>query len=238
MKTEGRVFEHISTGSDHCFALTKEGELFSWGLNFKGQLGLGDYENRHEPHLVESMIPGGEANKNMMVQKLLKQRQENQELSQTMNLSHQRNPKGSEGGNGASKSIFNQNYKELKPSKSVDFSAFNAQGHDEEGTMVNAVDFLAPQLMEKEIVVKVACGSIHTLLLTSQHRLFSCGNGSSFALGHRNKENQSTFKQIEYFGKEELQPVRAISAGMGHSGCVTEHGDVYLWGVHIDMQLL
>jgi len=59
---------------------------------------------------------------------------------------------------------------------------------------MNAGDLLAPQLMAKEIVVKVACGSIHTLLLTSQNRLFSSGNGASFALGHRNKENQSTFK--------------------------------------------
>ena len=27
-------------------ALSTDGELYSWGLNFKGQLGVGDFENR------------------------------------------------------------------------------------------------------------------------------------------------------------------------------------------------
>ena len=31
--------------------------MYSWGLNFKGQLGLGDFENRYEPTLVESLLP-------------------------------------------------------------------------------------------------------------------------------------------------------------------------------------
>ena len=40
--------------------------------------------------------------------------------------SHQRNNQGSSGGvGGASKSIFNASYKELKPSKSVDLTGFN-----------------------------------------------------------------------------------------------------------------
>jgi len=36
--------------------------------------------------------------------------------------------------------------------------------------------------MEK--VEQVACGSIHTLIRTNLHRLFTCGNGSTYALGH------------------------------------------------------
>lgn len=35
----------ISCGSDHSFALTNAGEVYSWGLNFKGQLGHGDVED-------------------------------------------------------------------------------------------------------------------------------------------------------------------------------------------------
>jgi len=31
--------------------------VYSWGLNFKGQLGLGDFENRYEPTLVDSLLP-------------------------------------------------------------------------------------------------------------------------------------------------------------------------------------
>lgn len=69
-------------------------------------------------------------------------------------------------------------------------------------------------------------------------RIFSCGNGGSFALGHKTKENHSTFKQIEFFGNEEKASIRTIAAGMSHSGLVTENGEVYLWGVIIELQLL
>ena len=34
--------------------MTTDGELYSWGLNFKGQLGVGDFENRAQPVLVDS----------------------------------------------------------------------------------------------------------------------------------------------------------------------------------------
>ena len=40
-------------------ALTTDGELYSWGLNFKGQLGVGDFENRSQPILVDSFTTGG-----------------------------------------------------------------------------------------------------------------------------------------------------------------------------------
>jgi alpha-tubulin suppressor-like RCC1 family protein len=49
-------------------------------------------------------------------------------------------------------------------------------------------------LREKERVIQVACGSIHTLARTNQQRLFSCGNGSTFALGHKNRDSCSVFK--------------------------------------------
>ena len=65
---------------------------------------------------------GGQSNRNT----------EEMKFSQTMNIqdqksSHQRNNQGSSGAGvgGASKSIFNASYKELKPSKSVDLSSFN-----------------------------------------------------------------------------------------------------------------
>lgn len=50
-----------------------------------------------------------------------------------------------------------------------------------------------------EKVEQVACGAIHTLVRTNLHRIFSCGNGSTFALGHSSKESCNTFRQIEFF---------------------------------------
>ena len=39
-------FEQIACGSEHAMAVSSDGDLYSWGLNFKGQLGVGDFENR------------------------------------------------------------------------------------------------------------------------------------------------------------------------------------------------
>ena len=52
------------------------------------------------------------------------------------------------------------------------------------------------------------------------------------------KENHSVFKQIEYFGNDETGTVKSIAAGMSHSGCVLDSGEVFLWGVIIDLQQL
>ncbi|XP_075588709.1 RCC1 and BTB domain-containing protein 2-like [Dermatophagoides farinae] len=44
--------ELISCGFDHNFSITNKGEIYSWGLNSCGQLGLGDERNRNTPCLV------------------------------------------------------------------------------------------------------------------------------------------------------------------------------------------
>ena len=85
------------------------------------------------------------------------------------------------------------------------------------------------------------------------HRIFSCGNGSTFALGHSSKESCSNFRQIEFFnspasshlsssgentGTIGLQNVvvKTIACGLSHSGCVTGDGEVYVWGLTGEVQ--
>ena len=48
-------FTSISCGQDHCVAVSSEGQVFTWGSNSRGQLGLGDSENRFRPTLVRTM---------------------------------------------------------------------------------------------------------------------------------------------------------------------------------------
>eukprot|EP01119_Soliformovum_irregulare_P013790 TRINITY_DN3709_c0_g1_i1.p1 TRINITY_DN3709_c0_g1~~TRINITY_DN3709_c0_g1_i1.p1 ORF type:complete len:952 (+),score=283.74 TRINITY_DN3709_c0_g1_i1:35-2890(+) len=45
----------ISCGAMHCAALTKEGVLYTWGDNRKGQLGHGDFQTRHIPKRVANI---------------------------------------------------------------------------------------------------------------------------------------------------------------------------------------
>ena len=90
-----------------------------------------------------------------------------------------------------------------------------------------------------EKVVQIACGSIHTLVRTNLHRLFSCGNGSTYALGHKNRESCSIFKQLEFFnGADEginNVGIKTIACGLSHSGCVLDDGSTYLWGIAGDI---
>jgi hypothetical protein len=82
----------------------------------------------------------------------------------------------------------------LKPSKSVDLSSSALQaGADHastdileelEGVFSGGASYDLYVFKPAEKVEQVSCGSIHSLLRTNQHRIFSCGNGSTFALGH------------------------------------------------------
>jgi alpha-tubulin suppressor-like RCC1 family protein len=126
----------------------------------------------------------------------------------------------------------------------VDLTSFNGNGqqYDEHlfnqlsqtmGTMESPASQYLMKVQEK--IVQLACGSIHTLARSTLHRIFSCGNGSTFALGHKTKDTCSSFKQVEFFngseeGVSDVQ-VKTIACGLGHSGCVLEDGSVFLWGI-------
>lgn len=49
------VIEKISVGSDFNFAMSNKAEVFCWGFNMRGQLGVGHYENITTPTLVQSL---------------------------------------------------------------------------------------------------------------------------------------------------------------------------------------
>ena len=53
--TFGESFVGAACGFGHIIACSKSGKLYSWGLNVKGQLGLGDIEARQHPKLVEGI---------------------------------------------------------------------------------------------------------------------------------------------------------------------------------------
>lgn len=75
---------------------------------------------------------------------------------------------------GASKSLFNLSARDLK-------------GTNKLGEPQTDLFFLR----NKERVMQVACGAVHSLVRTNIDRVFSCGNGSTFALGHGNRDTLS-----------------------------------------------
>lgn len=52
----------VACGAEHTFLLTTKNEVYCCGLNIKGQLGLGTFDNCPKPKLVTSLLPHGEKN--------------------------------------------------------------------------------------------------------------------------------------------------------------------------------
>ena len=144
---------NIFTGGDHCFAITHRNDVYAWGLNAKGQLGLNHNENIFSPQKVKSLSLG------------------------TNNLETKFSP-----------SILNSN----------------------------------------EAISDISCGGLHTVVISNMNRVFSCGFGGCYALGHGNKRSINYFKEIKYFSDFQ-EKIEKIKSGVSHSGCLI-NGQLYLWG--------
>lgn len=49
--------ESFSVGGVHSLAVNQKGEVFTWGGNFYGQLGVGDFKGRNRPEKIASLAP-------------------------------------------------------------------------------------------------------------------------------------------------------------------------------------
>ena len=58
LSSDNNGFVDVQCGWSHCLALSSANEIFAWGLNAHGQLGLGDIKARDVPHKIESVSGG------------------------------------------------------------------------------------------------------------------------------------------------------------------------------------
>lgn len=84
-----------------------------------------------------------------------------------------------------------------------------------------------------EDVKQVACGKNHTLLLTSNNKLYSCGSNEKGELGVASPSStpySQTFFEIDsrYFDNEKIEQITAS----GSYNIVITEKSVYAWGVH------
>lgn len=162
--TESISIVKLFTGPDYVFALGAKQELLSWGLNFRGQLGIGPAQNHEKLNVSQTSAHS---------------------------LSFVSAPTHVKG--------LSSKY------KFEDFFLKGAEG-----------------------VVSIACGSLHSVLLTDFGRVFVCGAGETFALGLGNKKSISVFSELSFFRETELK-VEKVRAGVAHSGALV-NGQVYAWG--------
>lgn len=77
-------------------------------------------------------------------------------------------------------------------------------------------------------VVKVNAGLMHTLFITKDGELLSCGQNDEGVLGRRGAENE-----IHAVDKSNFSgPIARAAGGASHSACVDIYGNLYTWGCY------
>ncbi|KAF0852912.1 mitochondrial regulator of chromosome condensation (RCC1) domain-containing protein (AgRCC1_3) [Andalucia godoyi] len=76
-------------------------------------------------------------------------------------------------------------------------------------------------------IVSIACGEMHTLLLTDDGAVWSFGNAEDGRLGHGSSHNELFPRMVTRLrGKRVVQ----VAAGARHSAAVTADGLLFVWG--------
>ncbi|KAM7257154.1 hypothetical protein ACFE04_012895 [Oxalis oulophora] len=82
-----------------------------------------------------------------------------------------------------------------------------------------------------ETIVKVACGTNHTVAVDSNGYVYTWGNGGYGRLGHREQKDEFSPRRIDVFQRNNVLPPDAlVSAGSMNSACTAGGGQLYMWG--------
>ena len=210
----------ITCGEDYTLIVDQEGKLWSFGLNFNGQLGLGHCDQIEKP--TEVIIDNSE---NKTIQK-------NQNLNQNQ-------------GNNQSKMNSKKTKNRFNSVKSAGYINFctTEEGNiymwpwgDHEGNLhYSPKRFFLSSPQEK--VISVACGNNFCLILNNNGLVYSMGKSNKYGelgVGDFNPRYGPTPIEFFYLNKERINQ---ISCGFKHSVAKSSTGRVYTWGCGCKGQL-
>ncbi|KAG8014710.1 putative E3 ubiquitin-protein ligase HERC3 [Nibea albiflora] len=239
----------VMCGNQHCIALSRDGQLFTWGQNTSGQLGLGKGEpSKLFPHPLKSLagIPlakitaGGDHSfalslsgavfgwgKNKAGQLGLNDKQGNNQLPNGVTF--------------RAAAFLNQNavavvFAHVSPHKLAPVN--NTATLLRLFMFSTSSDRAVPchiKFLRSQKVVHISCGDEHTAALTKDGGLFTFGDGSWGQLGHGSTNNELLPRRVlELMGTE----VSQITCGRHHTlAFVPSSGVVYAFGCNSHGQL-
>ena len=101
-----------------------------------------------------------------------------------------------------------------------DYGQLGLENNEDQNTPI-----LCSSLLNEDIV-DIGCSGEHTLVLTSNGDVLSCGNNTYGNLGRKTGSNYSTtFQKIE-----NLSEITRIECGYEHSMCIDVNNDLYVFG--------
>ncbi|GJN01437.1 hypothetical protein PR202_ga18704 [Eleusine coracana subsp. coracana] len=210
----------------HCVALDAEGRCYTWGRNEKGQLGHGDTLLRNLPTVVSEL---SKQLLNLQIQKI--------ESSPVPCLV-------AEATNAVCGADFTVWLSSVEGSSilTAGLPQYGQLGHGTDNEY-NAKDSSVklqydPQPRPRAIstlsgktIVKVACGTNHTVAVDSSGFVYTWGFGGYGRLGHREQKDEWQPRLVEVFQKNNVLPPNAVvSAGSASSACTAGGGQLYMWG--------
>ena len=178
--------KEISCGDRFSICLSESGELYSFGDNADGQLGIGNFEDCYSPQKIES-------------------------LSDIESIRC--------GGN----FVFCISF-ENKLFTWGD-NIFGQLGLGFDGTVENLPILCSNR---PDNIIDIKCGWSHTLTLTSNQEVFSCGGDEDGQLGRVTSEQNC---KSSFFGKiDSLTEIKRIECGCFHSMCIDNYDQLYVFG--------
>ncbi|XP_019156128.1 PREDICTED: protein RCC2 [Ipomoea nil] len=251
-------FVAAGCASCHCVALDTEGRCYTWGRNEKGQLGHGDKITRDRPTVVSELsrhkiIRAGSGRSHTVVVT-----NEGQSFSFGWNK-HGQLGTGSVK-NEFEESPVRCLVSEVKTTScgadftvwltSIEGSSILTAGlpqygqlghgtdneHNTKDSSVRLVYEAQPKpraiaALAGETIVKVACGSNHTVAVDKNGSVYTWGFGGYGRLGHREQKDEWTPRRVDVFTRQNFLPPEAIvSAGSVNSSCTAGGGQLYMWG--------
>ena len=191
---DGLKVKDVSCGGNHTVIMMEDGNLYSFGGNNWGQLGLGDNINRDIPTLVT--VPDA-----------LKVKAVSCGGSYTAIITNVGN-------------LYTFGRNEYGRLGLGDFTDKNIP------TLVTVPDGLK--------VKTVSCGSMHTAIITENGNLYTFGNNYYGQLGLGNNTNTNIPTLVNVPG---ALKVKAVSCGGHHTVIITEDDNIYSFGHNFDGQL-
>ncbi|KAB2083451.1 hypothetical protein ES319_A05G268000v1 [Gossypium barbadense] len=238
--------------SCHCVALDVEGRCYTWGRNEKGQLGHGDTIQRDRPTIVSEflkykIIKAGAGRSHTVVVT-----EDGNSLAFGWNK-HGQLGSGSTRNEIESSPVRCLVSQVTNTACGAEFTVwlsategasiltaglpqYGQLGHGTDNEY-NAKDSSVRLVYESqprpraiatlsgETIVKVACGTNHTVAVDMNGYVFTWGFGGYGRLGHREQKDEWVPRRIEVFQKHNVLPPNAVV-----SACTAGGGQLYMWG--------
>jgi alpha-tubulin suppressor-like RCC1 family protein len=199
----------ISAGDHHSLFLTSAGQVYSCGYNNKGQLGVGNTDDKNIPTLIENIY-----NINSYI---------NSKILNITQISA-----------GGYHNLF------LTDDGHVYSCGYNKKGQLGLGN-TDDKNIPTPILFfnnNHEItIIEISAGGHHSLFLTDDGYVYSCGRNHKGQLGLGNTDDKNIPTPILFFNNNHEITIIEISAGRYHSLFLTDDGYVYSCGYNLFGQL-